>query len=112
MVIHNSIGPKTDVHVRALETELMENSIQFGFTASFVRPTDLMQISLPGRESLRRCHAHAPPARMHDCALHQTRGFGIFDEIADVGEPFGLSLRDDHRCEVGSKAVLQDARPW
>jgi hypothetical protein len=42
------------------------------------------------------CHLVSGQAGALDRLLHQSRGLGLFDKFADVGEPRGLTFRNYH----------------
>src|SRR5947209_1512143 len=53
---------------------------------------------------------HRAQAGALDCLLHQPRGLGLFDELADIGETSGVPLRDQRRYADDPEAVLQHPR--
>ena len=55
-------------------------------------------------------HAVSRQGGALDRLLHQARGLGLFDELADVGESLGSTLRHHHADEVGPVVVLQHPR--
>ncbi len=54
----------------------------------------------------RRRHLDTTQTGLLDGPLHHPGRLGLFDELADVGEPCGLALRNHHRWEVSPVAVL------
>jgi hypothetical protein len=54
----------------------------------------------------RRCHPDPALACALNCPLHEPRRLGLFNELAEIGEPSGLALRNRHCKEVGPVAVL------
>jgi hypothetical protein len=63
----------------------------------------------PGQNFLRR-HFDAALAGHFDGALNQARSLGVLDELADIGKPPRLALRDRQRLQVLAVAVVEDAR--
>src|SRR5262249_3780912 len=55
----------------------------------------------------RGCHVDPAQPTTLDSSLHQARCLGLFDELADIGEPSGLAFWNRHRHAVGPIAVLQ-----
>src|SRR5262245_25195746 len=58
----------------------------------------------------RRCHSVARLAGTINRALDDPRSLRRFNELADIGKPFGFSLRNDQRGKIGSKTILKHAR--
>src|SRR5436190_8899869 len=55
-------------------------------------------------------HLDSAQAATLDSPLHQPRGLGLFDEVADVGDTSGVTLRDNHCHEDDPEAVLQHTK--
>ena len=66
-----------------------------------------LALSLLGGGIPRWSHPDPGLACALNCPLHQPRRLGLFNELAEVGEPSGLVLRNRHRKEVGPVVVLQ-----
>src|SRR5437870_13643053 len=55
-------------------------------------------------------HLDSAQAATLDSPLDQPRGLGLFDEVADVGDTSGVTLRDNHCHEDDPEAVLQHTK--
>ena len=60
--------------------------------------------------SICACHLVSGQAGTVDRVLHQSRGHGLFDKFADVGEVRGVTLRDRDAKEVGTVVLVQHPR--
>src|SRR5665213_364579 len=73
------------------------------------KPPDVLRKQF-GKHSVwfsRRRHPDPALAGALNCPLHEPRRLGLFNKLADVGEPSRLVLRNRHRYEVRPVAVLQ-----
>ena len=66
-----------------------------------------MTHSLLGVGISRGCHLNPAQAGALDCLAHQSRGLGLLDELAEVGETSSVALRYQRRVEDDPEAV-----PW
>src|SRR5262245_59302722 len=79
-------------------------------------PPDLpacLVVPCPCWLQLALCRCSPSVARLSstiDGALDQSRGLRRFDELADMGEPFGPAFRNHQRGEIGAIAVLEQPR--
>ena len=58
----------------------------------------------------RRCDLDSARVGALDCSLHQSRGFGLFDKLCDIGKPCSLAFRNCHCPEGSVEAISNDPR--